>query len=50
MKLRVTKCVIVVETQKEFNDWMIKQRPEYIKAKAGIPAVTADSTKAVAIQ
>ena len=25
--------VIIVETQKEFNDWMIKQRPEYRKAK-----------------
>lgn len=42
--------IIIVETQREFNDWMIKQRPEYIKAKAGIPAAPADSTKAVAIQ
>lgn len=43
--------VIIVETQKEFNAWMIKQRPEYLKAKAGIPAETAtDSTKTVALQ
>jgi len=40
--------VIVVETQKEFNEWMIKQRPEYIKAMAGMPAETSDSTKTVA--
>jgi cytochrome c oxidase subunit 2 len=25
--------VIIVETQKEYNEWMIKQRPEYRKAK-----------------
>ncbi|HEY8657432.1 MAG TPA: cytochrome c oxidase subunit II [Hanamia sp.] len=42
--------VIVVETQKEFNEWMIKQRPEYIKAKAMIAAQTADSIKTVALE
>ncbi len=41
--------VIVVETQKEYNEWMIKQRPEYLKAKAGMPVETADSTKTVAL-
>jgi cytochrome c oxidase subunit II len=41
--------VIVVETQKEFNEWMIKQRPEYLKAKAGMAAETTDSTKTVAL-
>jgi len=40
--------VIVVETQKEFNEWMIKQRPEYRKVMAGMPAETSDSTKTVA--
>lgn len=40
--------VIVVETQKEFNAWMIKQRPEYLRAKAGIAPPATDSTKAVA--
>jgi cytochrome c oxidase subunit 2 len=42
--------VIVVETQKEFNEWMIKQRPEYIKAKAMIAAQTTDSIKTVALE
>ncbi len=41
--------VIVVETQKEFNNWMIKQRPEYLRAQAGMPAPTTDSTKTVAL-
>ncbi len=40
--------VIVVETQKEYNEYMIKQRPEYIKAQAEVPATT-DSTKTVAL-
>jgi cytochrome c oxidase subunit 2 len=39
--------VIVVETQKEYNAWMIKQRPEYIKAKQ---FMTSDSTKTVALE
>ena len=29
--------VIVVETQKEYNAWWIKQRPEYLKAKELLP-------------
>ncbi|MEO6837118.1 MAG: cytochrome c oxidase subunit II [Ginsengibacter sp.] len=42
--------VIVVETQKEFNDWMIKQRPEYLKAKQFIASATpADSIKNLAL-
>ncbi|MEO6844560.1 MAG: cytochrome c oxidase subunit II [Ginsengibacter sp.] len=32
--------VIVVETQKEYNAWMIKQRPEYLKAKQFLTAST----------
>lgn len=40
--------VIVVETQKEYNEWMIKQRPEYWKAKQFL-TTTADSTKTVAL-
>lgn len=39
--------VIVVETQKEFHEWMIKQRPEYLKAKQFL--ASADSTKTVAL-
>jgi cytochrome c oxidase subunit II len=41
--------VIVVETQKEFNEWWIKQRPEYLKAKQFL-TTTTDSTKTVALQ
>jgi len=41
--------VIVVETQKEFNEWWIKQRPEYLKAKQFL-TTTADSTKTVALE
>ncbi len=41
--------VIIVETQKEFNEWMIKQRPEYLRAKKFLTAASADSTKTVAI-
>ncbi|MEO5648788.1 MAG: cytochrome c oxidase subunit II [Ginsengibacter sp.] len=41
--------VIIVETQKEYNEWMIKQRPEYIKAKAAMAAPAADSTATVAM-
>lgn len=33
--------IIVVETQKEYNAWMIKQRPEYLKAQQQM--ATADS-------
>ena len=41
--------VIVVETQKEFNDWMIKQRPEYRKAKELIANASSNSAKTVAL-
>jgi len=41
--------VIIVETQKEYNAWWIKQRPEYLKAKEFITASNANSTKAVAL-
>jgi heme/copper-type cytochrome/quinol oxidase subunit 2 len=40
--------VIIVETQKEFNAWMIKQRPEYLRAKKFLANASADSTKTVA--
>lgn len=40
--------IVVVETQKEYNEWMIKQRPEYWKAKQFL-TTTVDSTKTVAI-
>ncbi len=40
--------VIVVETQQEYNEWWIKQRPEYLKAKQ-YPTTTTDSTKTVAL-
>jgi len=40
--------VIVVETQKEYNEWWIKQRPEYLKAKQFL-TTTTDSTKTVAL-
>ena len=43
--------VIVVETQQEFNAWMIKQRPEYLKAKQFIASSTSvDSIKNLALQ
>jgi cytochrome c oxidase subunit 2 len=42
--------VIVVETEKEYREWMIKQRPEYIKAKQFITAASADSSKTVALE
>lgn len=41
--------VIVVETQKEFNEWMIKQRPEYRKAKEFITNASSRSAKTVAL-
>jgi cytochrome c oxidase subunit 2 len=41
--------VIIVETQKEFNAWMIKQRPEYLRAKKFLTDGSADSTKTVAV-
>jgi cytochrome c oxidase subunit 2 len=41
--------VIIVETQKEFNEWMIKQRPEYLKAKQFMATSSTDSTKSVAL-
>lgn len=42
--------VIVVETQKEFNAWMRKQRPAYLKAKSNMPAPqVGDSVKPVAL-
>jgi len=42
--------VIVVETQKEYNAWMRKQRPAYLKAKNDIATPPAgDSTQTVAI-
>lgn len=41
--------VIVVETQKEFDEWWIKQRPEYLKAKQFL-TTTTDSTKTVALE
>ena len=40
--------VIVVETQKEYNEWMIKQRPEYRKAKTFMASDQTDSVKTVA--
>jgi cytochrome c oxidase subunit 2 len=41
--------VIVVETQKEYNEWWIKQRPEYLRAKKFL-TTTTDSTKTVALE
>jgi cytochrome c oxidase subunit 2 len=41
--------VIVVETQKEYNEWMIKQRPEYYKSKAYLNSISSDTTKTVAL-
>lgn len=42
--------VIVVETQKEYHEWMIKQRPEYLKAKQFLTSTSTDSTKTVALE
>jgi cytochrome c oxidase subunit 2 len=42
--------VIVVETEKEYREWMIKQRPEYIKAKQFITSASTDSSKTVALE
>lgn len=42
--------VIVVETEKEYREWMIKQRPEYLKAKQFITSAAPDSTKTVALE
>lgn len=41
--------VIVVETQKEYNEWWIKQRPEYLKAKQFLASTPADSSHTVAL-
>lgn len=42
--------VIEVVTQKEYNDYMIKQRPEYIKAKTFITANETDSLKSLVLE
>jgi cytochrome c oxidase subunit 2 len=42
--------VVVVETQKEYNAWWIKQRPEYLKAKEFITSGSTDSVKTVAFK
>lgn len=42
--------VIVVETEKEYHEWWIKQRPEYLKAKQFITSASTDSTKTVALE
>ena len=42
--------IIVVETQKEYNAWWIKQRPEYLKAKEFITPSSTDSIKTVAFK
>jgi cytochrome c oxidase subunit 2 len=41
--------VIVVETQKEFNAWMIKQRPEYRRAQNLMAQTSTDSANPVAL-
>ena len=41
--------VVVVETQKEYNAWWIKQRPEYLKAKQFVTLSSTDSIKTVAL-
>jgi cytochrome c oxidase subunit 2 len=45
--------IIEVDTQKEYNAWMIKQRPEYLKAKQFLTSTSAetisDSTKNLAL-
>lgn len=42
--------VVVVETQKEYNAWWIKQRPEYLKAKQFVTSSSTDSIKTVALK
>ena len=42
--------VIEVVTQKEYNAYMIKQRPEYNKAKQFITAAETDAAKTVALE
>ncbi|MEO6819479.1 MAG: cytochrome c oxidase subunit II [Ginsengibacter sp.] len=39
--------VIEVVTAKEYRDYMIKQRPEYLKVKAGLPSEAAPGGKEV---
>lgn len=42
--------IIEVDTKKEYNAWMIKQRPAYLKAKNGMqPSANSDSAKSVAL-
>lgn len=42
--------VIVVETQKEYNAWWIKQRPEYLKAKQFITSNSSNSIETIALK
>jgi cytochrome c oxidase subunit 2 len=42
--------VIIVETQKEYNAWMIKQRPEYRKAKEFITDASQKTAKTLALE
>ena len=42
--------VIIVETQKEYNEWMIKQRPEYRKAMTMTAEASTDTLKSVALE
>jgi len=39
--------IIIVETQKEYNAWMIKQRPEYRSAMAAINSSASEQTLAL---
>lgn len=39
--------IIIVETQKEYNAWMIKQRPEYRSAMAAINSSPSEQTLAL---
>ncbi|MGN6341986.1 MAG: cytochrome c oxidase subunit II [Ginsengibacter sp.] len=39
--------IIIVETQKEYNAWMIKQRPEYRSAMAAMNSTASDQTLAL---
>jgi heme/copper-type cytochrome/quinol oxidase subunit 2 len=39
--------IIIVETQKEYNAWMIKQRPEYRSAMAAVNSAASDQTLAL---
>ncbi len=39
--------IIIVETQKEYNAWMIKQRPEYRSAMAAMNSSASDQTVAL---